>query len=315
MKTTVLCIGDANIDVILRTRFPPRGKQVVISDYQVYGGGCATNFALACSRLGASVRLIGKIGKDHWGAFLVEKLRKNKVDVSEMVISKYVKTGVTFAIIEDEERSFITFRGGNASLSIQDIPLKKLMANIVHIPSFFLVESLRPHYAKLMKLARSRGAIISFDTGWDPFGLWRKTPHLLRTLQSTDVFLPNLDEARRITGRISEGPKKLARRLLTMGPKIVCIKMGCRGSVVAEGTRVYRIPAFSVETVDSTGAGDVYNAAFMLAYFKTRDVLRSARFASAAAAISVTGPGWERYPYRSDVNGFLRTHGYAPVDL
>jgi ribokinase len=258
---------------------------------------------------------MGKIGADYWGRFLIERLRREGVDTSKMVVSPHVRTGVTYAIVEGAERSFITFRGGNASFSIQDIDLREVKADIVHIPSFFLLEALRPHYAELMNRARSRGALVSFDTGWDPFGLWRKTPHLMNALANADVFLPNLDEARKITGLTGADPKKLAFKLLRMGPKIVCIKMGPRGSLVSDGTRARRIPAFPVEVVDSTGAGDVYDAAFMLAYSKTRDVFSSARFASAAAAISVTGAGWERYPGFSDVNGFLRSRGYEPLNL
>ena len=311
----VVSIGDANVDIILRSRMPPRGKQVVIEDYEVHGGGCATNFALACSRLGAKVKLVGKIGADHWGRFLLDELRKNGVDISSMVISRNVKTGVTYAIVEKGERSFITFRGGNAQLSLQDIREKDIVGDVVHIPSFFLLENLRPHYPRLMKLARSRGALVSFDTGWDPFGLWRRTDHLLEAIANCDVMFPNLVEARMITGRKAAGPKELVQRLMKMGPKIVCIKMGDRGSAVGEAGRLCRIPAFPVEVVDTTGAGDVYNAAFVLAYLRTHDIVLAGHFASAAAAISVTGAGWAKYPRLSDVNGFLRSRGHEPVEF
>ena len=284
----VLSIGDINVDIILRSGFPPRGKQIVIDDYQVYGGGCATNFALACARLGAKTKLMGKIGDDHWGKLLLKKLRENGVNTGDISVSSDIKTGITYAIVDEEERSFITFRGGNAHFSITDIPLEKIRGDIVHIPSFFLLESLRPHYRRLMKLAKSNGALVSFDTGWDPFNRWRKTRYLLDYLKNANVFLPNLAEARMITGKTKASPKELAERLLKMGPEIVCIKLGKNGSLVADHGGTHKIEPFEVEIVDTTGAGDVFNAAFMLGYLKTKDISHSGRFASAAAAISIT---------------------------
>jgi len=311
----VVSIGDINVDIILRSGFPPRGKQVVVDDYKVYGGGCATNFALACARLGVKTKLIGRIGDDYWGKSLLKKLRENGVNTADVVISKDTKTGVTYAIVDEEERSFISYRGGNAHLSITDIPLEKIQADVVHIPSFFLLQSLRPHYQKLMKHAKSGGALVSFDTGWDPFNRWRKTKYLFDALRNANVFLPNLDEARMITGKLAASPKELAERLLKMGPEIVCVKLGKNGSVVADHGGTRKIQPFTVEVIDSTGAGDVFNAAFMVGYLKTKDIVRSGIFANAAAAISITGPGWAKYPHASEVNGFLRSYGFEPLPL
>jgi ribokinase len=305
----ILSVGDINVDVILRSRFPPRGKQVVIEDYQVHGGGCAANFALACAKLGTRVRLAGKVGRDHWGQFVLEELRRAGVDVTDVVISGETKTGITYAIVEETERSFITYRGGNVEFSIADISLKKIHGDVVHFPSFFLLENLRPHYSRLMETAKSKGALVSFDTGWDPFNQWRSTKYLLETLESADVFLPNLGEARMITGKLGAGPKELARRLLKMGPEVVCIKMGERGVVAADRKGLCRIPSFSVEVVDTTGAGDVFDAAFVIDYSNTGELSHAGKFASAAAAISITGPGWARYPEASEVREFIRNCG------
>lgn len=309
----ILAIGDVNVDVILRSGPPPKGKQVVIDDFDVYGGGCATNFALACAKLGAEVKLIGRVGDDHWGSFILEKLKRGGVNVRDVAAAKGKKTGVTFALVEGLERSFVSRRGENAALSARDVKIKRFDFDLLHIPSFFLLESLQPDYPKIMRKAKEKRVLVSFDTGWDPFGRWGKNSPLLDAIREANIFLPNLDEARMILEAPKASDKELAKTLLGMGLKAVAIKEGAKGSFVADREKSARIPPFKANVVDTTGAGDVFNAGFLLAYMKTNDVVRAGRFGNAAAAISVTGPGWERYPTNAEVNALLRSSGFEPL--
>lgn len=307
----VLAIGDVNVDFILPFRMPKIGEQVIVCDFQIHGGGCAANFAIACAKLGAQSKLVGRVARDQFGKFVVEKLSEAGVDVQDVVVSEKGKTGVTFALVGDAERSFITYRGENAIFSSKDIDIKKVSANLVHLPSFFLLEKLQPSYPQLIDSFKSAGALISFETGWDPFG-WRpsKLKAIKKILRSVDIFLPNLSEAERIIGGslFRKGKESLlARELLDFGVKVVAIKEGAKGCFVYDGSNAARIPAFKVKVVDTTGAGDVFDAAFLLEFLRGHDVLRAGKFANAAAAISVTGAGWSRYPTLNQVNKFL--HG------
>jgi ribokinase len=308
----VLSVGDVNVDVILRSGRPPKGKQVFLKDYEVHGGGCAANFSLACARLGAKVKLLARVGDDHWGSFVLQELEKNGVDVQDVKVAEGKKTGVTFALVEGVERSFITYRGENSVFSADDFNISDIRADIAHFPSFFLLEGQQSKLPQLMELVKERGALVSFDTGWDPFGVWSKNKILAATLKKVDVFLPNLDEAREIL-KSRAGDSSLTKKLLGRGLKAVTIKEGERGSFVADCEKSARVPPFKVDVVDTTGAGDVFNAAFMLSYFKTKDVALAGRFANAAAAISVTGAGWAKYPKASEVNAVLRSSGFQPV--
>ncbi|MEW6592319.1 MAG: carbohydrate kinase family protein [Candidatus Hadarchaeota archaeon] len=332
----VLAIGDINVDIIARTSFPPKGKQVVAKDFELHGGGCAANFALACARLGVKSKLIGKVGADEFGEFALKQLKKGGVDVLDVMISEG-RTGVTVAVVEGKERSFITFRGENATFSKSDILVDRLDYDIIHMPSFFLLESLRPSYSLLAAKAKKQGACLtSLDTGWDPFGKWWRTEFLAEALKNFDVFLPNLDEARGVLRAPTVSERALVDRVLEAGPRIVAIKRGSKGSIVGQGTvpalppkvpvlsfkgpqavkqekKFAKVKPFKVEVVDTTGAGDVFNAAFLLAYMYSKDIITAATFANAAAALSVTGPGWSGYPGWSQVNAYLRKNGLQQV--
>lgn len=311
----ILAIGDVNVDIVLPFKIPPIGKQVIVKSFQIHGGGCATNLSLACAKLGAKVKLVGRVGDDIFGKFVLGELSREGVDIRDVVVSDDGKTGVTIALVKGAERSFLSCRGENAVFSERDIDIGKINADLVHIPSFFLLEKLRSSYAKLARRARASGAITSFDTGWDPFGKWGKTKFLMNALKNFDVFLPNMDEARAILRDPCGTDVQLARKFLDLGINAVAIKKGEQGSFVADRSESARIPAFRAKVVDSTGAGDVFNAAFLVAYLGGNDIAAAGRFANAAAAISVTGAGWSRYPTLTQVNKLLRARGLAPIKI
>ena len=177
------------------------------------------------------------------------------------------------------------------------------------------MERLRPIYSKLARKAHEAGAVVSFDTGWDPLKKWSKTEYFSGALKSSDVFLPNLYEARAILNEPKWNEEKLAKKFLRMGIKAVAIKTDKRGSFVADDSKSARIPPFKVKVVDPTGAGDVFNAAFLLSYIRDRDVVSSGRFANAAAAIKITGAGWSSFPTLAQANQLLQRNGFAPIKI
>ncbi|MGQ9788385.1 MAG: carbohydrate kinase family protein, partial [Candidatus Hadarchaeaceae archaeon] len=304
----VLSIGDLNIDIVIPFEIPPHGKQVFVKECHFSGGGCAANFAVACAKLGAKSKLVSRIGADMFSKYLMTELRRHGVDGKNICTSTRGKTGVSLAMVWGDDRSIITHRGENATFSLADLRGLKRDAKLVHLPSFFILERLRPGYIKIMKWARKSGALISFDTGWDPSGGWSKTKYLLKSLKMCDFFLPNIDEARSILNKPQGNARELAEEILSMGIKTVAIKLGHRGAFVADGSTFAHIPPFRVKVVDPTGAGDVFNAAFLISYIRTRDIIKSGKFANAAAAIKITGFGWSSYPTAAQVYRFLRMH-------
>lgn len=307
----IATIGDVNVDLIARIeRMPELGKQVITKDFQTHGGGCSANFSLSCARLGTDVQLFGKVGDDVFGTFVLVELEDNGVDTKNVLLTDK-KTGVTVAIIQGIERSFITFRGENATYSLNDIDISKISANIVHLPSYFLLDGLRNDYVKLIDLLHAAHIKVSFDTGWDPRGFVKETVDpLFEILPRVDVFLPNIDEARNILGLDPKtGPEKAANILLDMGVKVVAIKMGSDGCWVADRNEIKYVPAFSVKVVDTTGAGDNFDAGFISSYICGRPLMDCAIIGSATAALKIGGVGWSTYPTRKQVNTFLADRG------
>jgi ribokinase len=307
----IATIGDVNVDLIARIdRMPELGKQVITRDFQTHGGGCSANFSLACARLGMDIQLFGKVGDDVFGTFVLVELEDNKVDTSNVLLTD-AKTGVTVAVVQDIERSFITFRGSNATYSLNDIDISKIRADIVHLPSYFLMDGLMKDYVKLIDLLHAAKIPVSFDTGWDPRGFIRETVEpLFDILPRTDVFLPNIDEARNILGLDTKtGPERAADILLDMGIKVVVIKMGKDGCWVADRDSLEYVPPFKVNVVDTTGAGDNFNAGFVSSYISGRTPRDCAIIGSATAALKIGGVGWSTYPTREKVNRFLDERG------
>lgn len=305
-------VGDVNVDLIARIdRMPEMGKQVITRDFQTHGGGCSANFSLSCARLGMEVQLFGKVGDDVFGRYVLIELEDNGVDTKNVRMTEQ-KTGVTVAIVQGIERSFITFRGENATFCLDDIDVSKISAGIVHLPSYFLMDALRDGYVKLIDLLHAAGVKVSFDTGWDPRGFIPETVEpLFKILPRVDVFLPNLDEARSILGLGREtGHEKAAEILLDMGVKVVAIKMGKDGCWVADRENIEYVPAFQVKVVDTTGAGDNFNAGFICSYISGRPLRECAIIGSATAALKIGGIGWSTYPTRKQVNTFLAERGF-----
>jgi ribokinase len=309
----IATIGDVNVDLIARIgQMPGLGKQVITKDFQTHGGGCSANFSLSCARLGTDIQLFGKVGDDVFGTYVLVELEDNGVDTKNVLLTDK-KTGVTVAIVQGAERSFITYRGENATYCLNDIDVSKIKADIVHLPSYFLMDGLRNDYGKLIDLLHAAGVRISFDTGWDPRGFPEETVDpLIEILPRVDVFLPNLDEARNILGlEPKTSPEKAARILLDMGVKVVAIKMGRDGCWVADSKGIEHVPAFDVKSiVDTTGAGDNFNSGFINAYINGRPIRECAIIGSATAALKIGGVGWSTYPTRKQVNMFLEDKGF-----
>ncbi len=309
----IATIGDVNVDLIARIeQMPDLGKQVITRDFQTHGGGCSANFSLSCARLGMDVQLFGKVGDDVFGTYVLVELDDNNVDTKNVLLTEN-RTGVTFAIVQGIERSMITFRGENASYSLDDIDLTRINADIVHLPSYFLLDTLRKDYVKLIDLLHASNIQVSFDTGWDPAGFTHETVDpIFEILPKIDVFTPNIDEARNILGlSASTGPEEAARILLDMGVKTVALKMGKDGCWVANKKSLEFVPAFGVKVVDTTGAGDNFNAGFISAYISGKSLVEAARIGSATAALKIGGVGWSTYPKRSQVNKFLEERGFT----
>jgi sugar/nucleoside kinase (ribokinase family) len=289
MRSRVVTVGDANPDIIFTglTNIPCAEQDTLATGLEVVLGGQTATISRALSRLGLSVTFVGRVGDDSYGRWAVEQLRADGVDTSAMVIDPGLRTGATVVLSTGAERAFVTYMGSITEIRRNDITAEILAnADHLHMGSYFLQRRLHPDVTDLMREARSRGLTTSVDPGWDNFMEW--DAGILDVLPFVDVFLPNLIEARQITraGSAAEALEVLAR----LGNTVV-VKMGGEGCLVQQGETRFHRPAFDVEVVDVTSAGDVFNAGFLYGFFEGWELERAAGFANACGAIAVSQVG------------------------
>jgi sugar/nucleoside kinase (ribokinase family) len=299
--TDVLVVGDANPDLILRGDVVPRFGQAeqLLSDADLVIGGSGAIAAHALARLGRSTRLAAAVGSDALGSWMEQALAAGGVDPSALVRSGSA-TGVTVVLSAPEDRAVLTHLGAIAELSIEHAraALEDAVrdgARHVHVASYFLLGPLASGLPGLLGAARSRGLTTSLDTNFDPAETWDGVSELLPHL---DLLLPYRAEAlalARETGDVEAAAVALA----TSGPRVV-VKDGSGGafSVDASG-QVVREPGTPVEAVDTTGAGDTFDAAYidgLLDGLEPQECLRRACLAGALSTSAVGGTAGQPTP-------------------
>lgn len=286
----LLVIGDINPDVMvmageLGDAFGQR-EQIVDHGLLVLGGS-ATITAVAASRLGAKVALVGCVGDDWIGRALVAELTSIGVDCRVQVVPQ-VPTSLTVVVQRERDRAILTTQTSLGQLDCSAVPQDLLLdCRHVHVGGYFLLPGLWDGLPAVFETARAAGATTSIDPNWDPSELWHA--NLAKTLPVTDVFLPNLAEARLITGR--DDPVEAARQLASTSGGTVAVKLGADGGLACQGELVERVSGLTGAPVDSTGAGDNFNAGFLTGTLRGYSLRESLGLAAACGSLSTQGYG------------------------
>lgn len=288
----VVCVGILVADIIARPirELPRRGQLALVEQMVTHIGGCAANTGIGLARLGIETGVIGKAGTDGLGDFLVRCLQENNVDVRSLVRNDAAATSATMVMVsEDGERTFLHYLGANAEFTYEDVNLEYLeLARVLHVAGSFLMPKLDGEpTARLMKTAREMGLVTSLDTAWDARNRWMSL--LKDVLPYVDYFVPSIEEAKRLTGR--DKPEEIAASLLDCGVGTVGLKMGEEGCYLRSGGDAVRLPAYKVQAVDATGAGDAFVAGFLTGVVKGWDLELTGRFANAVGACCVQALG------------------------
>jgi len=288
----VLVIGNMVADLLAKPveGMPPRGGVQVVHHLEIQSGGCGTNTANALARLGVQVAIVGMVGRDPLGDFVIEDMRSKGVDVSAVLRTQNALTATTFvAIHADGERSFFHHYGANAHFTKADIEDRLLDGvKVVHVGGFFSMPALDgAPMAEVLQAAKARGVITTLDTAYDTRGRWMAA--LEPCLLHLDYFMPSLQEARALSGMQSE--RAIAGFFMNYPLKAVVIKMGEEGCYVRWDEREQHVPAFRVERVDATGAGDAFAAGFVAGILKGASPEEAGRLANAVGALAVTRVG------------------------
>jgi sugar/nucleoside kinase (ribokinase family) len=309
----ILVAGELNPDFVLSgyTSFPCPGQEVLVDNAVLTLGSSSAICAVGLAKLGNAVSFAGLVGRDAWGEFCLHELEAAGVDTSRVIQSPAVKTGITVSLTAKSDRALVTYPGAIEKFRGSDIDLDDLnQFQHLHISSYFLQTGLRRDCRELFATARRKGLTTSLDPGCDPAGEWGKD--LLETLEEVDIFLPNEVELRGITGC---GDPMAGLRALQDGWAMAVAKLGVSGSMVLEHGRLVRVPSFRVDAIDTTGAGDSFNAGFLHAWLRKASLADALRWGAACGALATLGYGGTTSQPRGDeVESFLDTSSVSARD-
>ncbi|UCG49077.1 MAG: sugar kinase [Phycisphaerales bacterium] len=289
----VVCLGQFTADVVVApiSSLPRKGKAILVDSISLHNGGCACNTAVALGKLGVDTAVMGKVGRDTFGDFLIKVMSDASLDASGIVRDAGVNTSATAVLISpDGERSFLHYSGANATMSEDDVDFGLVkQAKILHVAAAFLVPGLDGEpMAEVLEKARKIGVTTSLDTAWDAEGRWMQL--LEPCLAQVDIFMPNIEEAQMLSGK--KQPNEIAEFFMEYDIGTVLLKLGAEGCYVRTADEEFVTPAFKVEkVVDTLGAGDCHAAGFLAATVRGWDLRKACRFANAVGAACVGDRG------------------------
>jgi len=286
----VVCLGILVADVIARPVDElPHGAVSLMDDVSLHGGGCALNTATGLARLGLSVAVIGKVGKDTFGDFVIGLLGERGLDTQGVLRDPAVPTSATIVLVDQAgERSFLHLPGANGALGVDELALVNVCAGrALHVAGALVMPSLDgAPTAELLAEAQRRGVHTSLDTVYDATGRWERIEPCLPHL---DLLTVSLAEAQGISGE--HEPASAAAWFRDRGVTEVALKLGSDGCYIAGAEFEGNVPAFRVHVVDGTGAGDAFAAGVIYGRLAGWPLVEAARLANAAGALATTAVG------------------------
>ena len=298
----LLAIGEALVELDQ----PGEGAPFV----QGYGGDASTAM-IAAARLGADAAFFTAVGADRFGQALTELWMREGVDASRIVVNGGAHTGLAFVTHGSEGRQYSYLRAGSAASRIgeSDLPVDRIREmKILHVSgtSQAISSSAADAVFAAIDIARGARRLVAYDPRLD-LKLWplrRARAIIHEAMRSSDIALPDLDDATALASR--SAPDAIVDFYLRLGARVVVLKLGETGALIATPKRRERITAPPVKSVDSTGADDCFDGAFLAEFVRDGDPFATARFAQVAASLSTLGVGAiAPLPRRAEVEAAL----------
>lgn len=297
--------GALNLDkVYLVNRIAGLGEESFITGCHESCGGSAANTITALARVGLSTGYIGKVADDREGRLLLNDFEENLVDVRGVAVADKGRSGVVMAFVDPKgERALYVDPGVNDTLTREDIDVEYASsAKLIHLTSFVGDKPLKAQIELLRELRKSKEIMVSLDPG-EIYA--RRREAIKPLLERTDILILNETEVRLLTGL---GSREGAETLLKLGPKIIVVKLGDRGSYATDGEQRLHVNALKAKAVDTTGAGDAFNAGFLYATLKGLTLTDRLKLASFTAAKCIEKVGARNgLPTKEDIEAFVKT--------
>jgi len=300
------------MDLVVRApRLPGPGETVLGGEFYTAHGGKGANQAVAAARLGAEAIFIGRLGTDQFGAALRAGLEQAGVDVSYLVSDPEAPSGVAMILVDHRgENSIVVASGANLRLSPDDVERARPAIEAADV-LLLQLESPLATVQRAAELAAQAGRMIVLN----PAPAQPLPDALLRLIT---VLTPNRSEAALLAGMPVHSADDAVRAAQVLAKRVagaVVITLGAEGAVVLErtGAPVQRLPAFRVEAIDATGAGDAFNAGLAVGLAEGRSLIEAVRLGMAAGALATTKRGAQpSLPYREQVERLLWEHTGGP---
>lgn len=303
----IVSLGDAVVDLVALElgALPAWGEDREVPRVELQLGGSGVHVATNLAALGNEVALVAGVGEDAWGRFLIERLERSGVSVAG-VRRLPVPSAVTMVLSGASDRAFVSAYGATAAFAIEDVERSLLAgARHLHLSGLWQSHALRSELPALLDELRAQGLTLSLDTNYDPTNCWGEP--LPALLERVDCFLPSEIEAMRITG--APTPEAALAALAARVP-LVAVKLGPLGAIAQRGEARWQAPAFPVEVVDTTGAGDAFDAGFLHGWLAGWPMDETLRFANGTGALAVMRVGAsEGAPDEATVRRFMAARG------
>jgi sugar/nucleoside kinase (ribokinase family) len=288
---TIFVLGELNVDMIVTGNdlIPEWNKEKLVDSFDLVLGSSSAITACALASLGMDVRFVSLVGADDFGDYCIEQLKSRGVNTEYVKRHPVLKTGVTLSFSTPMDRGLLTFMGSIPALTPADLPEDLYNeAKHIHFGSYYLQDGMRAHWQEVFREARQKGISTSFDTGWDVRNNWHRD-EIHSLIADTDLFIPSEEELLHIYGvqTLDE-----VWELLPEKRQRIAVKRGSRGAVMlAPDEAIQSVNAYNIVPMDTTGAGDSFNAGLIYGFLTEKRGTELLEFANACGALSTQALG------------------------
>ena len=281
----VVVVGSFNMDLVIKTeRRPQKGETLIGEEFGMFIGGKGANQAIAASRLGANVTMIGRLGTDLFGDTFLSEFAKENIDTSFVVRDAVVGTGIASPVIDaDGDNSIIIVPRANMRLGVEDVERASSKIADADVLLLQLEVPIEPSH-RAAEIARANGVVVILN----PAPALELPDSFLSVI---DILVPNEVETEflsKVTVADDEGARLAAQVLFEKGISTVVLTLGNRGALLLAGRQSKLAPAYSVKVVDTTAAGDAFCGALATALASGEKIEDAVAFANATGALAVT---------------------------
>lgn len=302
MKFDVLVVGDYCFDLILTDlpEEPVKGREIYARGLNLTIGGGTFPTAMALRRLGLDVALHMQLGTDFFSRFVHDTIAQAGFLPDLLEIQDRDFRRLTVALSFPDDRAFLSYAdppaGGLEANRFRAAPLQAHQArhlHFAHLSAALVAE-------EMIAEAKRQGMTLSSDCGWNPWAL--DHPRLWEVVGQMDIFLPNEVELTYVTG---EEDLARAQEAISERVRLAVVKRGAQGSSAISGTECVSVPAIPVAAVETTGAGDCFNAGFLFGWLQGWPTEKALLCGNICGGLSTTASGWEATPTREGLEDWL----------